>query len=91
MNMQGFKEFISDKKAEVATVSSSIVASGAMAPVLAFADDPATVSGTLTSGVAGAVTEAQNAILAVLPQALILMGVVLGITVGIRLFKRIGK
>lgn len=91
MNMQAFKDFVSDKKAEVTAVSSAIVASGAMAPALAFAEDPATVTGTLTSGVQGAVTEAQNAILAVLPQALILMGVVLGITVGIRLFKKIGK
>lgn len=91
MNMQGIKDFVSDKKAEVAAVSSAIVASGAMTPVLAFADDPVTVSGTLNTGVTNAVTEAQNAILAVLPQALVLMGVVLGITVGIRLFKKIGK
>lgn len=59
-------------------------------PVLAFADEP-TVAGTLTTGVESAVTQAQSAILAVLPQALILMGIVLGITVGVRLFKRIGK
>lgn len=60
------------------------------APTLAFADD-ATVAGTLTTGVTSAVTQAQDAIIAVLPQALVLMGVILGITVGVRLFKRIGK
>lgn len=92
MNMQAFKDFVSDKKAEVTAVSSAIVASGAMVPALAFAEgETPTVSGTLNSGVQQAVTQAQDAILAVLPQALILMGVVLGITVGIRLFKRIGK
>lgn len=92
MNMQNFKGFVADKKAEVAAVGSSIVASGMMVPALAFAEgETPTVTGTLTSGVESAVTQAQGAILAVLPQALILMGVVLGITVGIRLFKRIGK
>ena len=54
-------------------------------------DDPVTVAGTLTTGVTAAVTNAQDAIVAVLPQALILMGVILGIKVGIRIFKRFAK
>lgn len=88
--MSKFKDFMEDKKAQVAAISSGIVSTGIMVPALAFADDTPTVAGTLTSGVTGAVTEAQGAILAVLPQALVLMGVILGITVGIRLFKKIG-
>ena len=60
------------------------------APTLAFAED-ATVASTLTTGVTGAVEQAQAAILAVLPQALVLMGVILGVTVGARLFKKIGR
>lgn len=92
MNKQQFKDFVQDKKVEVAAIGSSIVASGAMVPALAFAEgETPTVAGTLTTGVTSAVSGAQEAIIAVLPQALILMGVVLGITIGVRLFKRIGK
>lgn len=89
--MAGFKEVFEDKKARIAAIGSGIVASGAMVPALAFAEDTPTVAGTLTTGVTGAVTEAQNAIIAVLPQALVLMGIVLGITIGIKLFKRVGR
>lgn len=53
-------------------------------------DDPVTVAGTLTTGVTQAVTNAQDAIIAVLPQALVLMGIIIGITVGVKLFKKIG-
>jgi len=89
--MSKFKDFMEDKKAQVAAISSGIVSTGIMVPALAFAEgESPTVATTLTSGVTGAVTEAQGAILAVLPQALVLMGVILGITVGIRLFKKIG-
>ena len=54
-------------------------------------DDPVTVTSALTTGVGQAVTNAQDAIIAVLPQALILMGVILGISVGVRLFRSIAK
>lgn len=89
--MANFKEIMENKKAQIAAVASGVVASGAMVPALAFAEDTPTVAGTLTSGVTSAVSGAQDAIIAVLPQALVLMGVVLGITIGVRLFKRIGK
>lgn len=42
----------------------------------------------MTTGVGNAVQAAQEGIGAVLPQALILMGVILGISVGIRIFRR---
>ena len=54
-------------------------------------DDPVTVTSALTTGVGQAVTNAQDAIIAVLPQALILMGVILGITVGVNLFRKIAR
>ena len=55
-----------------------------------MAETPAWIT-ALTTGVTGAASNAQDAIGAVLPQALVLMGVVLGITVGIRIFKRFAK
>ena len=88
MDVKEIKETIDAKKLAIGASVGTLMTVGT--PMLAFADDP-TVAGTLTTGVTSAVSEAQNAILAVLPQALVLMGVVLGITVGVRLFKRIGK
>ena len=88
MDVKEIKENIDAKKVALGASIGTIMTVGT--PMLAFADDP-TVAGTLTTGVTSAVSEAQSAILAVLPQALVLMGVVLGITVGVRLFKRIGK
>ena len=83
------KECFDAKVAAIAGGSGAAII-GVCAPTLAFADDP-TIASTLTTGVTGAVTQAQDAIMAVLPQALVLMGVILGITVGVRLFRRIGQ
>lgn len=82
------KNFIAEKKAAIGIGFGTVA--GSLAPCVAFADD-ATVASTLTTGVTSAVSEAQTAILAILPQALVLMGVILGITVGVRIFKRIGQ
>ena len=85
------KAWLDDKanRAKAAWGAGVTAAAAAMTPGLAFADDP-TVAGTLTTGVTSAVSQAQDAILAVLPQALVLMGIIVGITVGVRLFKKIG-
>jgi hypothetical protein len=59
--------------------------------IVSFAEDTATADSALVTGATNAVSQVQANINAVVPIALGLMGVVLAVKIGIRVFKSVTK
>lgn len=78
-----------DTKKKLAMVAVPVMS--ALSSVPALAADPATANAALTDGATNAVAQVTANINAVVPIALGLLGVVMAIKIGIRVFKSVTK
>lgn len=92
--MEKFKNFLNDHKAGVATTGALLATVGSCVPVFAEGETPA---GNVTSGMTTAIQTGLGNVQAdvitlvstALPYALVIMGLGLAISIGMKVFKRI--
>ena len=89
-------EKIKEKGARIAAVpavAAAAVTGSALVPALAYADDAtvATVTTSMTTALTGFATQALNAISTIIPIVMPIMGAILIVGIGVRVFKKFAK